>query len=81
MYTTQKTILKNNNNIKIHYKLNYNKILRNISILLLITLIIIYIKVISANTSDQLQKVSDFTDYAKSSGISLTQANYKEFIK
>ena len=67
--------------ISIRYKINYNKIIRNILILFILCLIVLYFILINNRTLKNIESVKAFSEYAKSNGIQLTEDNYKNFIK
>ena len=63
------------------YKINKNKLKRNIFIIILLILLFAYFKIIDIKTNENLAKYNDFVEYAKQKNILLTQENYNEFLK
>lgn len=62
------------------YKLNLNKIKRNILIIILTILSILYIKYINTYTNKNIKSCQAFSEYAKNNGIALTQNNYNTYL-
>ena len=67
--------------INIRYKIDYNKVIRNIFILFILYLIVLYFISINNRTLKNIESVKAFSEYAKSNGLQLTEDNYKNFMK
>lgn len=62
------------------YYISFNKILRNILIILAIIGITKYINVINNYNNVQLTRYEQFVEYAQKNDIAITQANYESYI-
>lgn len=65
---------------KIKYKLNFKKIKRNIIILILLTIAIMYSNYINNYTDKNIKSCQAFVEYAHKNNISLTQDEYINFM-